>query len=408
MKYSRELIDKLVKEYGSPLYIFNEDEFRRNYKHFVSAMSSVYDKYHLSYSYKTNYCPYICKVVKELGGYAEVVSDMEYYFAKKLGYRDDEIIYNGPYKGELSHEMVLNGGLLNIDNLDELNIIIDLAKRNSERDINIGLRINVNIGQSFISRFGIDTDGSDLEKALNKIHEISNLHIQGLHLHVGQSRTTESWSNRAKRMIEVIDKYFKGYRLKYIDLGSGMFGEMDDYLGDQFSKNRPVYEDYAKAIGNVVNDYYRDYNYEDKPILFTEPGTTIINHYIDFVGSVFSIKHIKGQDIVVMDCSKHNLGEICTLKSLPVEVIRNGEGNEVNNANIVGYTCLEHDVMYRGLSGNIGVGDYILFGNVGGYSNVDKPPFILPNCAMVSVKEGEARLIKRRETYEDILATYVI
>ena len=168
MKYGKKLIDKLVKEYGSPLYIFNEDEFRRNYKHFVSAMSSAYDKYHLSYSYKTNYCPYICKVVKELGGYAEVVSDMEYYFAKKLGYRDDEIIYNGPYKGELSHEMVLNGGLLNIDNLDELNIIIDLAKRNSERDINIGLRINVNIGQSFISRFGIDTDGSDLEKALNK------------------------------------------------------------------------------------------------------------------------------------------------------------------------------------------------------------------------------------------------
>ena len=38
-------------------------------------------------------------------------------------------------------------------------------------------------------------------------------------------------------------------------------GEMDDYLGDQFSKNRPVYEDYAKAIGDVVNDYYRDYNY---------------------------------------------------------------------------------------------------------------------------------------------------
>ena len=408
MKYSWGLIDKLVKEYGSPLYIFNEDEFRRNYEHFVNAMSSVYDKYHLSYSYKTNYCPYICKVVKELGGYAEVVSDMEYYFAKKLGYRDDEIIYNGPYKGKLSHEMVLNGGLLNVDNLDELNIIIDLAKRNSERDINIGLRINVNIGQSFISRFGIDTDGSDLEKALNKIHDVSNLHIQGLHLHVGQSRTTESWSNRAKRMIEVIDKYFKGYKLKYIDLGSGMFGEMDDYLGDQFSKNRPVYEDYARAIGDVVNEYYRDYNYDDKPILFTEPGTTIINHYIDFVGSVFSIKHIKGQDIVVMDCSKHTLGEICTLKSLPVEVIRNGEGNEVNNANIVGYTCLEHDVMYRGLSGNIGVGDYILFGNVGGYSNVDKPPFILPNCAMVSVKEGEARLIKRKETYEDILATYVI
>ena len=408
MKYSKELIDKLVCEYGSPLYIFDEDNFRRNYLHFVEAMSREYDKYHLSYSYKTNYCPYICQVVKELGGYAEVVSDMEYYFAKKLGYKDDEIIYNGPFKGELSQKMVLYGGLLNVDNLDELNIIIELAKKNKDKNINIGLRINVNIGQSFISRFGIDTDGKDLEAALNRIRSVNNLHVQGLHLHVGQSRSTESWTNRAKRMIEVIDKYFKSYKLKYIDLGSGMFGEMGDYLGDQFSKNRPVYEDYAKAIGSVVNDYYKGYAYEDKPVLFTEPGTTIINHYIDFVGSVFSVKHIKGQDIVVMDCSKHNLGEICTLKSLPIKVLSNGEGKEVTNANIVGYTCLEHDVMYRGLNGNIGVGDYILFGNVGGYSNVDKPPFILPNCAMVSVKEGEARLIKRKETFEDILATYVI
>lgn len=408
MRYSKKLLDTLVKEYGSPLYLFDEDAFRRNYQDFVSAMSSYYDKYCLSYSYKTNYCPYICNIVKELGGYAEVVSDMEYYFAKKLGYEDNQIIYNGPYKGELSHEMVLNGGLLNIDNLDELNIIVDLANKHKEKDIYIGLRLNVNIGQSFISRFGIDTDGEDLKNALDLIHSVPNLHIHGLHLHVGQSRSTESWSNRAKRMIEVVDKYFKGYKLKYIDLGSGMFGEMDDYLGNQFSNNRPGYLDYAKAIGEVINNYYSGYAYEDKPNLFTEPGTTIINHYIDFVGSVFAIKHIKGQDVVVMDCSKHNLGEICTLKSLPIEVIHNGKGKDVKNANIVGYTCLEHDVMYRGLNDSVGVGDYILFGNVGGYSNVDKPPFILPNCSMISIKEGESKLIKRKETYDDILATYVL
>ena len=409
MKYDFELIDKLVKSYGSPLYIFDEDSFVNNYKHFVKAMSGAYDKYQLSYSYKTNYCPYICKLVKELGGYAEVVSDMEYYFAKKIGYKDNQIIYNGPYKDSLSLDMLSNGGLLNIDNLDELNRVVEFAKKNNKKHFYIGLRINVNIGQSFISRFGIDVDSDDFEKALNVIREVDNLHIQGLHLHVGQSRGTDSWANRAKRMVEVVDKYFKKDKLKYIDLGSGMFGEMDDFLGNQFTKDRPKYEDYAKAIGSVLNEYYKDYSYEDKPILFTEPGTTIINHYIDFVGSVFAIKHIKGQDIVVMDCSKHMLGEICTLKKLPIKVFSNNSNKKtVNNANIVGYTCLEHDVMYKGFEGDIAVGDYILFGNVGGYSNVDKPPFILPNCAMIAFSKGEAKIIKRKETFDDILATYIL
>lgn len=58
-----------------------------------------YDNYIPGYSYKTNYAPHICKLVKSLGGYAEVVSDMELYVAKKIGYENSEIIYNGPCKG---------------------------------------------------------------------------------------------------------------------------------------------------------------------------------------------------------------------------------------------------------------------------------------------------------------------
>ena len=74
----------------------------------------------------------------------------------------------------------------------------------------------------------------------------------------------------------------------------------------------------------------------------------------------------------------------------------------------MGYTCLEHDVMYRGFQGTLAVGDYVIFGNVGGYSNVSKPPFISPNCAMIAVKGDAAALMKRTETVRDILATYVI
>lgn len=406
---NKNLINRLTKEYGSPLYLFNKTEFVDNYKYFVDCMTKEYDKYQLSYSYKTNYTPYICKLVKDMGGYAEVVSDMEYYFAKKIGYEDNQIVYNGPYKGELSHKMLLNGGLLNVDNLNELDNIIVLANTNPNKTLKIGLRININIGQSFISRFGIDADSSDLQTAINKINEVNNLVIQGVHCHIGQSRTVASWKNRANRVIEIIDSYFKDIKLKYVDLGSGMFGVMDDFLGNQFSKDRPGYSDYAKAIGETFTEYYKDYSLEDKPMLLTEPGTTIVNHYIDFVGSVFAIKKIKGQDFVVLDSSKHNLGEICTLKTLPISAINNSEnGKELNNANIVGYTCLEHDVMYKGFNGKLAVGDNIVFGNVGGYSNVDKPPFILPNCPMLAIEGDKVEVIKRKETYDDILSTYVL
>lgn len=403
----KKKIDRAIKSYGSPLYVFNKQDFERNYTHFVSAMRTAYDKYELSYSYKTNYAPYVCKLVKSLGGYAEVVSDMEYYIAKKVGYDDSMIIYNGPIKGELGNKMLLNGGLLNVDNLDELSRIIELAKQNKEKSIKIGIRLNVNIGQSFVSRFGIDVSSEDIVKAIRMVDETDNLDIQGLHIHVGQSRTVEAWTNRIREALKIVESFFSNTKLKYIDLGSGMFGEMDEELAIQFGEDLPKYEDYANAIGKVMNEYYGNYPFDDKPILFTEPGTTIINHYIDFVASVSSIKHIKGKDFIVLDCSKHNLGEISYLKKLPINVLHNNEvQQEIHDGEFVGYTCLEHDKMYVGYNGTLGLGDYIVFGNVGGYSNVDKPPFILPNCAMISAKGDTLELIKNKESFDYILETY--
>lgn len=405
----KNLLNRVLNDYGSPLYLFNKTDFIRNYKHFVQCMKCEYDKYTLSYSFKTNYAPYICNLVRKLGGYAEVVSDMEYYIAKKVGFKDDEIIYNGPIKGALSRELLLQGGFLNVDSMDELNGIIAFAHQHPNNHIKIGLRVNIDIGQTFISRFGIDSESQDFVNAIALIDNTENLEVQGLHCHVGQSRTTASWEKRAKEILKIVDRFFKHHKLKYIDLGSGMYGEMDDELAAQFGNDRPKYEEYAAIIGKVFRDYYAHYSYEEKPILFTEPGTTIVNHYIDFVGIVSSIKLIKGREFVVLDCSKHNLGEISYLKKLPIQVIHNGQATKkLTGASIVGYTCLEHDVMYSGFDGEIGIGDYVVFGNVGGYSNVSKPPFILPNCPMISIKGEKVDIIKRKETFDDILSTYVM
>ena len=179
-----------------------------------------------------------------------------------------------------------------------------------------------------------------------------------------------------------------------------MYGDMAEPLKAQFS-NVPSYEEYAAVTAGLVAEHFRG---RHCPILFTEPGTTLINRYIDFVSKVISIKQIRGKTFVELNCSKHNLGEICELKKLPITVIPQGSDRQtVTDAELVGYTCLEHDVVYRGFSGELAVGDIIVFGNVGGYSLVSKPPFIRPNCRMVT---ETGKVIKKQETFDEVFQTY--
>jgi hypothetical protein len=123
---------------------------------------------------------------------------------------------------------------------------------------------------------------------------------------------------------------------EYIDLGSGMYGDMADALKNQFS-NVPTYEEYAAVTAGIMADHFRG---RHQPILFTEPGTTLINRYIDFVSKVISIKEIRGKTFVELNCSKHNLGEICELKKLPITVIpQGGEPRKIEDGELVGYTA---------------------------------------------------------------------
>lgn len=406
MQYSMEQIRQLHERYGSPLYCFCADEFEANLKELTACFQAQYSNYRLAYSFKTNYTPAICRLVKKLGGYAEVVSDMELELAWRIGYEAPHIIYNGPGKGKLVWEHLLNGGIVNVDSVDELRGICDFARQYPEKQFEIGIRLNIEVGQPFISRFGIDADCDALLQAADLIRAVPNLTLAGLHCHISQARGIESWIKRTRRMLDAADRLFDAPP-KYLDFGSGMYGKMAASFAAQFS-GVPTYQEYANVTAKAVAEHYA--RYETRPLLFTEPGTTVINKYVDFITQVVAIKNIRGKCFVVTDGSAHNLGEVCKLKKLPVEVLRTGgDGSFCENADIVGYTCLEHDVLYSGFTGSIGVGDYLVFGNVGGYSNVSKPPFIHPNCAMIQYNADHSScLIKRPETLDDIIQTYVL
>lgn len=407
MQYTKNDIQRIKAAYGLPCYVFDEKAFRENYQHLKKALTDAYSKYQIAYSYKTNYAPKMCAIVKEMGGYAEVVSDMEYEIAQAVGYDSSMIVYNGPFKGPKLEEHLRNGGIVNIDNLEEIDRVVSFATQ-EKTVFKVGIRVNINVGQSFVSRFGIDADSGDLKEAVNRLKACAYTKLVGLHCHIGQSRGIEAWKKRTTRMLELADQFIEGVP-EYLDLGSGMFGDMAPDMLKQFRVNVPSYEDYAAVTSMLMEEHYRHVPAEKKPILFTEPGTTVDNRYMDLIAQVDSIKVIKDKPMAVLNCSIHNLGDVSGSVKLPLTVIENSDDRrEYQMMDLVGYTCLERDVPYKDYSGVLGKGDYLVFGNVGGYSNVDKPPFILPQCAMIGISGDDTYVIKRKETTEDILSTYIV
>ena len=149
-------------------------------------------------------------------------------------------------------------------------------------------------------------------------------------------------------------------------------------------------------------------NSEKKPLLVTEPGTTVVSRYMSLITTITGIKEIAGRNIVVCDSDIHEAGETAMMMKVPFTHYKVGDGNASNTPiDITGFTCLEQDTLFKDFPEPVRVGDVIEFRNVGGYSVVYKPPFIQPCCAMVAIKEdGSVEEIKRKETFEDIFKTY--
>ena len=401
-----QVIKSLIEKNGTPFYLFDEKGFVDNYRALENTFKKVYPNYQISYSYKTNYTPFVCNLVKSLGGLAEVVSDMEYTLAKKLGYANPEIVYNGPSKGEGMYEHLLHDGILNIDSLDEAKRIVVFCSEHPEKEFTVGLRINMNLGGDFISRFGLEPGSKDLQDTVALLKGQKNLKLIGLHCHISRSRGVDAWAKRAEIMLKAADEIIDGVPA-YISLGSGMFADMADYLKNQFGGDAvPTYEDYCKACIEPIAEHYK--NVENKPMLYTEPGTTVVARYMSFVSKVLSIKQIRGRWIANMDGDYHNLGEICTMKKLPTYVLPCGKSSKhYDKIDIMGFTCLEQDVMVPQWEGDLAEGDIMVFDNVGGYSIVSKPQFIKPQSAMYAKRaNGDVEMIMRAETFDDVFGKF--
>ena len=96
------------------------------------------------------------------------------------------------------------------------------------------------------------------------------------------------------------------------------------------------------------------------------------------------------------------------MKKLPIKILKSLGKNKFDKIDLMGYTCLEQDLMYEGYRGFLDKDDVLMFENVGGYSIVSKPQFIKPNCSMISLEEnGQTKEIMREETFEDVFSKFI-
>lgn len=401
MQINKQIISTLRSEYGEAFYLLDSAQFRRNFIELKEAFNKIYPHANIAYSYKTNYTPKLCKIVNELGGYAEVVSEMELEIAKRIGCKADRIIWNGPIKNvPIMEQFLLEGGTVNIDCREELVQVKDICKRHQDNLLHVGIRCNYDVNDGVVSRFGFDIDGEDFMEAVQFATTTNNVKLINFQCHFAK-RQIAYWPARAKGMVGLIDRL--GIIPERIDVGGGLFGKMADSLRAQFSCEIPDYTAYAEAAARVFTDYFADK--EVKPELLIEPGSAVVGDCMKFVGTVKTIKNVRGKWIASVLGSQKNIS--MTGINPPMEVIAMGEEQkEYKDLDFVGFTCIEGDVLYHNYTGKLAHQDVIVISNCGSYSLVMKPPFILPNFPVLDISEGKTEVIKRAESFDDLFHTF--
>lgn len=400
-----ELLNSLSERFGDAFYLLESENFVNNYKELANAFSTYYPKFNIAYSYKTNYTPKLVKIVDRLGGYAEVVSDMELEIALHSGVRPEKIIWNGPVKNvEKVKGLLVSGGTVNIDSIYEIDAIRTVAESNPDHILNVGVRCNYDVGDGVVSRFGFDVEGATFNTVLRAIASTSNLRLINLQAHFAK-RAPEYWKARAEGMLKVYDKVVADYGLKpdRLDIGGGIYGRMPKGLRIQLGIGDISFDNYASRAASLFAEHFINKN--DAPWLFIEPGSAIAGDSMRFVCRIETIKDVRGKSIATVMGSQKNIS--MSGINPPMEIISGGATRqEYSELDIVGFTCIEGDVLQKAYSGSLAVGDYVVIENCGSYSLVMKPPFILPNFPVIDICGDEVEVIKRAETFDDLFHTF--
>lgn len=404
-------LKNIESQFGSPVYILDEAAFKKNYDDIVNAFAGQYEKFILAYSYKTNYVPYLCNIIRSKGGYAEVVSRIEYTIALKVGQDPKKIIFNGPVKNYEDIEIALNNGsIVNLDSRYEVEYVRKYAGDKPGRTAKVGLRINIDLADEAgishlqegfsVGRFGFSPES--IAEVVSELTQAGNVVINCLHGH-SSSRDRSPWCYEkiTKTLCDIGSKYAPD-TVEYIDIGGGLYG----YIPAQMRKTQtPSFDDYARAVAGVLKA--NTWINRRSPYLVLEPGVAMVANTISYVTKVVSVKNIKGTVFITVDGSAFHTKPTFHKINPPHAVISKTAIKDTGVYNVVGATCMEKDYLLTAVEGVLPQrGDYIQIDSVGAYTIVLSPTFINPAPAILVGQGRQFREIRRRQNFEDMFGCF--
>ncbi|MDH4269044.1 MAG: diaminopimelate decarboxylase [Dehalococcoidia bacterium] len=409
---------ELAEEFGTPLYIFDEFTLR----HKCCEFKDEFCKYHpdtlVIYASKAFLNKALALIFKEERLGLDVVSGGELSIAHSVDFPLDKVYFHGNNKTpeELKLALDLGVGKIVVDNFYELELLNRLARKRGI-DQNILLRLSPGVDPhthgytttgTIESKFGFPLATGQAEEAVNRASSASNLNLLGLHFHLGspvsEIQPYELAIELALGFAREMGKKFD-FNIGEFDIGGGF---AVPYTADS---RVPTIGEYARAITDKLNSLVSGLGL-NRPRLIVEPGRAIVAQAGVALYKVGAVKEIPGikRYVCVDGGISDNIRPALYGAKYEALVANKALESEGNMVTIAGKLCESGDILVQDV--NLAAarpGDIIAIPVCGAYSIPMASNYnALPRPAIVMVKEGRARLIRRRETYQDLMSLDLI
>ena len=401
----------LAAEFGTPVYVLDEADFRARCREFAESFGDA----ELFYAGKAFICKAIVRILAEEGLSLDVCTGGELAVALAAGMPPERIGLHGNNKSVAELERAVRAGVgrIVVDSFQEIDRLTAIARRLGTRP-RVMVRVTVGVEahtHEYIAtahedqKFGFSLSGGAAKAATQRILDEGVLELRGLHSHIGsQIFDTDAFEVAAKRMLSLQAAIRDGYRIELpeLDLGGGFgiaYTSQDDpstpaALADAL--RRIVKED-CDAVGLAV------------PRLSFEPGRALIGPAMFTLYEVGTVKDVDGiRTYVSVDGGmSDNIRPALYDASYSATIASRSSTQGPMLARVVGKHCESGDVVVKDefLPSDVQPGDLLAVPGTGAYcrsmasnyNHVPRPP-------VIAVRDGQARVIVRRETEADLLA----